>query len=120
MSNIRSKTDEELWEFVQKSVSQTAGGTAQSQQEKQLHLGLTELTLRSQKATREAINTLNESINALNTSSKRYARILVFLTWVLVALTVVMVVPALKSLGILNYYASSWSNPPITLKCRLH
>ncbi len=90
MHNIRSMTEDELYEYVQQRINQTAGGTAQAQQEKQLHFGLTELTLRSQKA-------LNESINALNTSSKRYARILVFLTWVLVALTVVMVVPALKS-----------------------
>jgi len=96
MHNIRSMTEDELYEYVQQRINQTAGGTAQAQQEKQLHFGLTELTLRSQKA-------LNESINALNTSSKRYARILVFLTWVLVALTVVMVVPALKSLGILDY-----------------
>ena len=96
MSNIRSMTDEELNELVEKCTDDTAGGTEQAQQEKQLHFGLTELTLRSQKA-------LNESINALNTSSKRYARILVFLTWVLVVLTLLMVVPTLKSLGILNY-----------------
>ena len=96
MPNIRSKNEEELYELVEKCTDEMSGGTAQAQQEKQLHFGLTELTLRSQKA-------LNESIDALNTSSKRYARILVFLTWVLVVLTVVMVVPALKSLGILDY-----------------
>ena len=109
MPNIRSMTDEELRELVEKCTIQPAGGTAQSQQEKQLHLGLTELTLRSQKATREAINTLNESINALNTSSKKYARILVCLTGVLVVLTVAllptvvpMIASALRSLGILE------------------
>jgi len=103
MPNIRSKNEEELYELVEKCTAQPAGGTAQAQQEKQLHLGLTELTLRSQKA-------LNESINALNTSSKKYARILVFLTWVLVVLTVVLVLPTvvpmiasgLRSIGISN------------------
>ena len=53
MPNIRSMTEDELYELVEKCTSQPAGGTAQAQQEKQLHLGLTELTLRSQKATRE-------------------------------------------------------------------
>ena len=103
MSSIRSMTEDELYELVEKCTGETAGGTAQAQQEKQLHLGLTELTLRSQKA-------LNESINALNTSSKKYARILVCLTGVLVVLTVVLVFPtvvptiasALRSLGIFN------------------
>ena len=83
MSNIRNMTDDKLWEFVQKSVIQPAGGTAQAQQEKQLHLGLTELTLRSQKA-------LNESITALNASSEKYSRTIVRLTWVLIVLTAVL------------------------------
>ena len=84
MPNIRSKTDEELWELVEKCTDEPAGGTTQAhQEEKQLHLGLTELTLRSQKA-------LNESIDALNASSEKYSRTIVFLTRVLVVLTVVL------------------------------
>jgi len=90
MSNIRSMTDDELGEFVEKSVSQLASGTTQSPQEKKLHLGLTELTLRSQKATREAINILNGSITALDTSSEKYSRTIVRLTWVLIVLTAVL------------------------------
>ncbi len=81
MPNIRSMTDEELRDFVQKCTAQPAGGTAQAQQEKQLHLALTELTLRSQKA-------LNESITALDTSSEKYSRRILFLTRLLVFLTV--------------------------------
>ena len=102
MPNIKSMTDGELRELVEKCTNQPAGGTAQAQQEKQLHLALTEMTLRSQKATREAVN-------ALNTSSKKYARILVFLTGVLVVLTVAllpnvvqMIASVLRSLGILS------------------
>ena len=83
MPNIRSKNEEELYELVEKCTAQPAGGTAQAQQEKQLHFGLTELTLRSQKA-------LNESIDALNTSSEKYSRTIVRLTWVLIVLTAVL------------------------------
>jgi len=83
MSNIRNMTDEKLWELVLECTNQPAGGTAQSQQEKQLHLGLTELSLRSQKA-------LNESITALDTSSEKYSRTIVRLTWVLIVLTAVL------------------------------
>ncbi len=103
MPSIRSKNEDELYELVEKCTDEPAGGTTQAQQEKLLHLGLTELTIRSQKA-------LNESTTALKTSSKKYARILVCLTWVLVVLTVALVLPtvvpmiasALRSIGISN------------------
>jgi len=103
MTSIRDMTEDELYEGAEKWAIQPTAGPDTSQTERRLHLYLTELTLRSQKA-------LNESTNALNTSSKKYARILVFLTWVLVVLTVVLVFPtvvptiasALRSLGIFN------------------
>ena len=88
MPNIRSKNEEELYELVEKCTAQPAGGTAQAQQEKQLHLGLTELTLRSQKA-------LKESVDAFNVSSEKYSRRIVWLTVVLTILTLVLLVVAI-------------------------
>ena len=83
MANVRNMTEDKLYDFVEKCTIEIAGGTAQAQQEKQLQVGLAELQLRSQKA-------LKESVDTFNASSEEYSQRIVFLTKVLVALTVVL------------------------------
>ena len=83
MANMRNMTVDKLYDLVEQLTAQTAGGTGQAQQEKQLQFGLAELQLRSQKA-------LKESVDAFNTSSEKYSRRIFYLTVALTVLTVVL------------------------------
>ena len=60
--------------------------------------GLTALSLRSDAATRSCIDKLTQAIQVFNESSDRYARRILFLTWVLVFLTLLQAVPVVGEL----------------------
>jgi hypothetical protein len=60
--------------------------------------GLTALSLRSDVATRSCIEKLTQAIQVFNESSDRYAKRILFLTWVLVFLTLFQAVPVVGEL----------------------
>jgi len=61
------------------------------------HIALAELSLRSEKATRESIARLEESIKSFDDASEKYSRRIIWLTWVLIFLTAVLAAPEVRS-----------------------
>jgi hypothetical protein len=94
---LRKKSDEELWHFIGDKAG--ASQEVDSQQEKHVSIGLTEVSLRSQKRTRDSLDELRGAIDRFDSSSQNYSRKIVFLTWVLVALTFVLVIPIIENLS---------------------
>jgi hypothetical protein len=90
--DIRQVSDDELWAEVSHRAHQW-----DPRDQKYVSLGLTELSLRSDARTREAIAQLKSSIDEFRESSDRYSRRICFLTWALVFLTLLLAVPAVAS-----------------------
>ena len=62
------------------------------------NLAIAELTRRSIVKNEEATKALSVSINHFSDSSDKYSKRLVFLTWVLVVLTLILALPAILDL----------------------
>lgn len=82
-------TDEDLWKFVEEHWSHPSSSLVTT--------ALTELSLRSERATRESITHLERSIESFDNASEKYSRIIVCLTWILIFLTAVLAIPEMRS-----------------------
>lgn len=98
--DFRKCTDEEIWEDISKRAAHY-----DPRDQKYVSLGMTELSLRSEKATREAIRQLDSGIEAFKESNDRHSQRVVGLTWalvflsfVLVLLTIVLALPVARDL----------------------
>jgi hypothetical protein len=97
--DVRKTGDDDLWAEAQRRALGFGVNDAEL-----VDLALTELSLRSEEQTRDAIGQLKSSIDGFRVSSDRYSRRIWFLTWALVVLTALLAVPA--AMGLVHFVAA--------------